>query len=95
MDRFFNIPFPLDDPSIVPLYTHVDIRASGAIYYKETNASEIVSRAGGIVRSVFKDARDFVPTNVFLTTWLNVGYFNEKKDKVRAFMSPLRIAYEN
>lgn len=82
MNRFFNIPFPLDDPSIAPLYTHVDLRASGEIYYKESNASEVVSRAGGLVRSSFKNARDFVPNHVFLTTWVNVGYFNEKKDKV-------------
>lgn len=83
MNRFFNIPFPLDDPVIAPLYTHVDIRASGSIYYTETNSSDVLARAGGLVRSTFKNAVDFVPTHVFLATWLDVGYFNEKKDKVK------------
>jgi nidogen (entactin) len=82
MNRFFNIPFPLDDPVIAPLYTHVDIRGSGAIHYVETNSSQILSRAGGLIRNTFKNAYDFTPTHVFITTWLNVGYFHEKNDKV-------------
>jgi nidogen (entactin) len=31
---FFNIQFPLDYPVIAPLYTNVDTRASGAVYYR-------------------------------------------------------------
>lgn len=82
MQRFFNIAFPLDDPVISPLYTHVDTRASGTIYWRETDSSEILARTGGLVRSTFKDAADFVPTHVFLATWLDVGYYNQRKDKV-------------
>ena len=82
MQRFFNIAFPLDDPVLAPLYTHVDTRGSGTVYYGETDSPEILSRAGGMVRSSFKDAIDFMPTHVFLTTWVDVGYYNEKSDKV-------------
>ncbi|XP_058796968.1 nidogen [Phymastichus coffea] len=85
MSRFFNIPFPLDDPVIAPLYTHVDIRASGSIYYEETNASDVISRASNLVRSSFKNASNFVPTHIFIATWLDVGYFHEKKDKINSF----------
>lgn len=81
MQRFFNIAFPLDDPVIAPLYTHVDTRGSGTVYYSETDSSEILARAGGLVRSAFKDAIGFVPTHVFLITWENVGYYNERNDK--------------
>jgi len=31
---FFNIQFPLDYPVIAPLYTNVDTRGSGAVYYR-------------------------------------------------------------
>lgn len=83
MHRFFNIAFPLDDPVIAPLYTHVDTRGSGRVYYGETDAPEILARAGGMVRSAFTDAADFVPTHAFLATWVDVGYYNGKSDKVR------------
>ncbi|KAK2575184.1 hypothetical protein KPH14_003221 [Odynerus spinipes] len=85
MQRFFNIAFPLDDPVIAPLYTHVDTRASGTIYWVETDSPEIISRAGGTIRSTFKDALDFEPTHVFLATWLDVGYYNENADKVNTY----------
>ncbi|XP_063989907.1 nidogen isoform X2 [Diachasmimorpha longicaudata] len=85
MQRFFNIAFPLDDPVIAPLYTHVDTRGSGAIYYSETDDPEVLSRAGGMVRSAFKNTDNFDPTNVFLATWLDVGYYNEKSDKVNTY----------
>ncbi|XP_014478375.1 PREDICTED: nidogen-2 isoform X2 [Dinoponera quadriceps] len=85
MQRFFNIAFPLDDPVISPLYTHVDTRASGTVYWRETDSSEILARTGGLVRSAFKDAADFVPTHVFLATWLDVGYYNQRKDKVNTY----------
>ncbi|XP_029175625.1 nidogen-2 isoform X4 [Nylanderia fulva] len=85
MQRFFNIAFPLDDPVIAPLYTHVDTRGSGTVYYSETDSPEILARAGGLVRSAFKDAIDFVPTHVFLTTWEKVGYYNERNDKVNTY----------
>ncbi|XP_050461828.1 nidogen isoform X3 [Cataglyphis hispanica] len=85
MQRFFNIAFPLDDPVIAPLYTHVDTRGSGTVYYSETDSLEILARAGGLVRSAFKDAVDFVPTHVFLTTWVDVGYYNERNDKVNTY----------
>ncbi|XP_011060882.1 PREDICTED: nidogen-2 isoform X2 [Acromyrmex echinatior] len=85
MQRFFNIAFPLDDPVISPLYTHVDTRASGTIYWSETDSPDILARAGGLIRSAFKDANNFVPTHVFLVTWMDVGYYNERNDKVNTY----------
>ncbi|XP_018401819.1 PREDICTED: nidogen-2 isoform X3 [Cyphomyrmex costatus] len=85
MQRFFNIAFPLDDPVVSPLYTHVDTRASGTIYWSETDSPDVLARAGGLVRSAFKDANNFVPTHVFLATWMDVGYYNERNDKVNTY----------
>ncbi|XP_017793749.1 PREDICTED: nidogen-2 [Habropoda laboriosa] len=85
MQRFVNIAFPLDDPIIAPLYTHVDTRGSGRVYYVETDASEVLGRAGRMVRSAFTDAADFVPTHIFLATWVDVGYYNGKSDKMNTY----------
>ncbi|XP_024891203.1 nidogen-2 isoform X4 [Temnothorax curvispinosus] len=85
MQRFFNIAFPLDDPVIAPLYTHVDTRASGTIYWSETDSPDVLARAGGLIRSAFKNANNFVPTHVFLATWMDVGYYNERNDKVNTY----------
>jgi len=86
MQRFFNIAFPLDDPVISPLYTHVDTRSIGTIYWNETDSPDVLARAGGLVRSAFKDASNFVPTHVFLATWMDVGYYNERSDKARSHL---------
>lgn len=93
MQRFFNIPFPLDDPVISPLYTHVDTRASGKIYWSETDSPDVLSRAGGLVRTTFKNANNFVPTHVFLATWMDVGYYNERNDKASCCLYDCQISY--
>jgi nidogen (entactin) len=31
---FFSIPFPLDYPTIAPLYSDVDIRSRGVVWYR-------------------------------------------------------------
>ncbi|XP_015604569.1 nidogen-2 isoform X3 [Cephus cinctus] len=85
MQRFFNIAFPVDDPIIAPLYTHVDTRASGRVYYGESNSGDVLSRAGETVRRSFKDFQDFEPSHVFIVTWLDVGYYNEKSDHVNSY----------
>ena len=91
MQRFFNIAFPLDDPVISPLYTHVDSRASGTIYWSETDSPDVLARAGGLIRSAFKDANNFVPTHVFLVTWMDVGYYNERNDKASYYLYDYQI----
>ncbi|XP_012271445.1 nidogen-2 isoform X2 [Orussus abietinus] len=89
MQRFFNIAFPLDEPVIAPLYTHVDTRGSGMVFWGETDNPDILARAGGIVRSAFKDTDYFEPTHVFLATWVNVGYYREKSDKVNTYQAAI------
>lgn len=93
MQRFFNIAFPLDDPVISPLYTHVDTRASGTIYWSETDSPDVLARAGGLIRSAFKDANNFMPTDVFLVTWMDVGYYDERNDKASCYLYDYQILY--
>ena len=34
LPNFYNVPFPLDYPLIAPLYSDVDTRAAGNVYYR-------------------------------------------------------------
>ncbi|XP_012258472.2 nidogen isoform X1 [Athalia rosae] len=85
MERFFNIPFPLDYPIISPLYTHVDTRGSGSVHWWETDAPDVISKAGDTIRRVFKSGKDFYPSHVFIATWKDVGYYSEKSDKINTY----------
>ncbi|XP_046419384.1 nidogen isoform X1 [Neodiprion fabricii] len=85
MQMFFNIPFPLNYPVIAPLYTHVDTRGSGVVYWEETEDPSRISQAGEIVRDSFTDALDFYPISLLIVTWENVGYYNAKSDKKNTY----------
>nr|CAD7200894.1 unnamed protein product [Timema douglasi] len=82
---FFNIQFPLDYPVIAPLYTNVDTRGSGTVYYRETQDPSLLERASDAVRESFSSAADFTATSLFIATWDNVGYYNRGSDKVNTF----------
>lgn len=82
---FFNIQFPLDYPVIAPLYTNVDTRASGAVYYRETQDVSLLQRATESVREAFSYGTDFEATSLFIATWKDVGYHNQGADKVNTF----------
>nr|CAD7429102.1 unnamed protein product [Timema monikensis] len=81
---FFNIQFPLDYPVIAPLYTNVDTRGSGTVYYRETQDPSLLERASDAVRESFSSAADFTATSLFIATWDNVGYYNRGSDKVQS-----------
>lgn len=69
-----NIEFPLPYASIAAFYTNVDTTAEGAVYYRETDESHVLSKAEESVQDNFRDYYDFKPTSVFITTWLDVTY---------------------
>lgn len=79
---FFNMQFPLDYPVIAPLYTNVDVRATGAVYYRESQEGQILERGTRTVRNAFSYARDFEAKSVLIVTWENVGYHKQGADKV-------------
>ncbi|KAL0266614.1 UNVERIFIED_CONTAM: hypothetical protein PYX00_009108 [Menopon gallinae] len=85
ISTFFNIQFPLDYPVIAPLYSNVDIRGSGSVYYRESQEPEVLERATETVRNAFSDARDFQARSVLLVTWEDVGYHKQGRDRVNTF----------
>ncbi|XP_059051418.1 nidogen-like [Achroia grisella] len=71
---FLNAEFPLPYPSIAAFYTNVDTSESGAVYYRETDESHVLSKAEESVQDNFHDYYDFKPTSVFIATWLDVTF---------------------
>ncbi|XP_054720525.1 nidogen-2-like [Uloborus diversus] len=82
---FFNAQFPLTYPIIAPLYSDVDTRGSGRVYYRETQASELLERATRDIRSHFSNAGSFQPRSLFIVTWEEVGHYNRGTDKQNTF----------
>lgn len=82
VSRFFNLQFPLDFPAIAPLYSNVDVRASGSVYYRETQDDNILDRATRTIRGAFSKEKDFRATSALIVTWEDVGYHNQGADKV-------------
>ena len=88
-------PFPFDDgltsaaedlQLIAPYWGDVDNRGmkGGTVWYRESDAQEILDRARDDIRAAYGEARDsnFAPRSVFIATWDHVGYYNQNFDKV-------------
>ncbi|XP_067009862.1 nidogen isoform X2 [Anabrus simplex] len=84
---FFNIQFPLDYPVIAPLYTNVDTRERGTVYYRETQDPQLLDRAAINIRDAFSAGQDFTPKSLFIATWDDVGYFDRGSDKANSFQA--------
>ncbi|XP_069687047.1 nidogen [Periplaneta americana] len=82
---FFNIQFPLDYPVIAPLYTNVDTRGSGTVFYRETQDESLLQRASESVHQAFSYGADFEARSLFIATWEDVGYHDRGADKVNTF----------
>ena len=80
---FFNVEFPLDYPIIAALYSDVDTRAAGNVWYRVANSADVLDRASREVSKFFpKLGKRFRAEQVLVVTWDGVGYFNNKSDKV-------------
>ena len=79
---YFNIEFPLNYPIIAIMYSDVDCRASGRIWYRSTTDRRVLIKAQRDVKAAFQDARTFQPAELFIATWNQVGHFEEKSSKV-------------
>ncbi len=81
---YFNIEFPsLDYPIISVLYSDVDCRTSGVVWYRVSRDSSLLNRAASEVRASFSEAANFQPEELFIVTWDQVGYYEQMADKVR------------
>ena len=51
--------------------------------YRSTSDSDLLRRVHNDLKLGFPGARRFQPTEVFIATWNEVGYYKEKSNKVR------------
>ncbi|CAG0901758.1 unnamed protein product [Darwinula stevensoni] len=84
---FFNVQFPLDYPIIAPLYTDVDTRASGSVFFRESKEPGLLDRVERDVKRFFSKGTGFRPQSLIIVTWNRVGYFNAKSNKVNTYQT--------
>ena len=73
---------------IAPYWADVDTRPSdgGTVWYREEHGYEMLKKAEKDVEWAFPGTR-FQPNWLFIATWENVGYYNQKTDKVSEYHS--------
>ena len=87
--------FPLDgDKKIIAVFSaDVDTRepreprerqARGVVSFRESENTDNFNRAANDIREAFPSTvpNNFEVTSLFIATWENVGYYNQKTDKV-------------
>ena len=79
---YFNIEFPLDYPIIAAFYSDVDCRGEGEILYRSSSDPMLLRKAQAEIKQTFVNAKGFVPTELFIATWNQVGYYEKRTDKV-------------
>jgi nidogen (entactin) len=77
------VQLPLDYPLLAALYSDIDCRTSGHVWYRVSSDPALLNLASDwVVESAGFDPA-FSPRELFIATWDRVGYFEEKSDKVR------------
>lgn len=64
------------------MYSNVDIRATGNIYYRETKEPALLDRATRDINRHFSDGQNFQAQSLFIATWDKVGRFDRLSDQV-------------
>ena len=67
---------------IAPYWSDTDIEGKGEVYYRQTNNSDLLSRATDEIQRAFPFSQNLNITNLVIATWDAVGYFFEGSDKV-------------
>ncbi len=79
---FFNVQFPLEYPLVAALYSDVDCRSGGTVWYRASTDPALLRKAADKVKAAFQVVA-FAPTEAFVATWDKVGHFERKSEKVR------------
>ena len=80
-------PFPLDGGRkiVAPFWADVDTRGNtGRVWYGESKNEANLMRAAREIREAYPYhvPNDFEITSLFIATWEDVGYYDQKSDKV-------------
>nr|XP_009937850.1 PREDICTED: nidogen-2 [Opisthocomus hoazin] len=77
--QYVDDDFPTDFPVIAPFLADLDTSGDrGNIYYRQDDSPDVLDQAAGYIRAGFpRTAGSFVPTDVFIATWEDVGAYQE------------------
>ncbi len=83
-------PFPGSVPVIAPYWDMVDLKRGGSVYYRTSNEPDLLQQAQDDVLSQFPDLEGFfVPTSVFVATWLEVQEFQGEAEVIKLIMTSI------
>ncbi|KAI5711004.1 hypothetical protein M8J75_013255 [Diaphorina citri] len=86
LPEFISMTLPLDYPAIAALYSNIDVKTAGKIYYRESEDPELLQRADeDVARNFPRLANPFKAKSVFIVTWVEVGYNGPKANKFNTF----------
>ncbi|XP_072194561.1 nidogen-2 isoform X1 [Excalfactoria chinensis] len=95
--QYVDDDFPTDFPVIAPFLADLDTSGGrGDIYYRQDHAPTVLEWAAGYVHAAFPYAAGtFVPSNVFIATWEDVGAHGEPPGKLNTFQAILAYNEED
>ena len=69
---------------IAPFWADVDTRGVGQVWHHHSTNETNLRRAASEIRAAYpyQESSDFKVINLFIATWKEVGYYNQKKNKV-------------
>uniref|UniRef100_A0A8D2ZIQ1 Sushi, nidogen and EGF-like domains 1 n=1 Tax=Scophthalmus maximus TaxID=52904 RepID=A0A8D2ZIQ1_SCOMX len=77
VSQFTPVAFPIagDRRVVAPFWADVDNRRAGRVFYRESQAPSVLSRASADVRTYFSEFPGFNATWVLVSTWHQVTFF--------------------
>ncbi|KFP07296.1 Nidogen-2, partial [Calypte anna] len=77
--QYVDDDFPTDFPVIAPFLADLDTSGDrGNIYYRQDESPDVLDQAVGYIQAGFPSTTgSFLPTNAFITTWEDVGSYQE------------------
>ena len=77
-----SLPLSGTDQIIAPYWADVDTRGTGQIFYRQSTDPSLLARAEYEIQAAYPLTQNVTVTNLFITTWDAVGYYNRQTDKV-------------
>ena len=68
---------------IAPYWADVDTRGTGQIFYRQSTDPSLLARASREIQTAISSSQNVNIINLLIATWDEVGYYDEKIDKVR------------
>ena len=78
------LPLPLNGTQqiIAPYWADVDTSGTGEVYYRQSTDPSLLARATRELQEAFPSSKISMITNLLIATWVDVGYYYQKTDKV-------------